>query len=108
MGLMLTSNDALATDIVAAKIMMLNWRQSYLNYIARKVGFREEEIIVDGLQVDDVAHKFELPRIDLPVKAQMIIYQHEYATKFLFCSLDVVKLFQRVTRAYRQEPISTA
>ena len=106
MDLMLTSNDALATDIIAAKIMMLNWKKSYLNYIARKVGFLEEEIVVDGLQVSDVAHKFELPRIDLPVKAQMIIYQHEYATKFLFCSLDVVKLFQRVTRAYRQEPIS--
>jgi uncharacterized protein (DUF362 family) len=108
MDLMLTSNDALAIDIIAAKIMMLNWKQSYLNYIARKVGFLEEEIVVDGLKVGDVAHKFELPRIDLPVKAQMIIYQHEYATKFLFCSLDVVKLFQRVTRAYRQEPISTA
>jgi uncharacterized protein (DUF362 family) len=106
MNLMLTSNDALATDIIAAKIMMLNWKESYLNYIARKVGFQEEAIGVDGLQVSDVAHKFELPRIDLPVKAQMIIYQHEYATKFLFCSLDVVKLFQRVTRAYRQESIS--
>jgi len=106
MNLMLASNDALAIDIIAAKIMMLNWKESYLNYIARKVGFREEAIGVDGLQVSDVAHKFELPRIDLPVKAQMIIYQHEYATKFLFCSLDVVKLFQRVTRAYRQEPIS--
>jgi uncharacterized protein (DUF362 family) len=108
MDLMLASNDALATDITAAKIMMLNWKKSYLNYIAKKTDFQEEAMEVNGLQVSDVAHKFEEPRIDLPVKAQMIIYQHEYATKFLFCSLDVVRLFQRVTRAYRQEPISTA
>jgi len=108
MDLILTSNDALATDITATKIMMLDWKQSYLNYIAKKSGLQAKAIVVDGLQVGDVAHKFEPPRIDLPVKAQMMIYQHEYATKFLFCSLDIVKLFQRVTKAYRQEPVSTA
>jgi uncharacterized protein (DUF362 family) len=105
MDLMLTGNDALAIDITAAKIMKLDWRQTYLNYIAKKSGLQEEAIAVEGLQVSDVAHKFEPPRIDLPVKAQMMIYQHEYATKFLFCSLDIVRLFQRVTKAYRQEPI---
>ena len=39
------------------------------------------------------------------MKAQMIIYQHEYLTKFMFCSLDVVKLFQKVTTAYRGKPV---
>jgi len=105
MNLMLTSNDALATDIVASKIMGLSLKEvSYLNYIARKTGLHEDEIAVHGLRVSDVARRFERPRIDLPVRAQMEIYKHEYLTKVLFCSLDVVKLFQRITNAYRQEP----
>ena len=108
MDLMLTSNDALAIDITAAKIMQLNWKQSYLNYIAKKTGLQEEAIQVEGLQISEVTRRFEPPKIDLPVKAQMMIYQHEYATKFLFCSLDVVKLFQKITRAYRQEPLVIA
>ena len=105
MDLMLTSNDALAIDITAAKIMQLKWKQTYLNYIAEKAGLKDEAITVQGLQVNEVAHRFEPPRIDLPVKAQMEIYQHEYLTKLLFCSLDVVKLFQKITVAYRGEPI---
>jgi hypothetical protein len=63
---------------------------------------------VQGLPIEKVARKFEPPRIDLPVKAQMMIYQHEYLTKMLFCSLDIVRLFQRITVAYRQEPVQTA
>jgi len=55
--------------------------------------------------VSEVAHRFEPPRIDLPVKVQMMIYQHEYLTKALFCSLDIVRLFQKVTMAYRREPV---
>jgi uncharacterized protein (DUF362 family) len=105
MGLMLTGNDALAIDIVAAKVMMLNWKMTYLNYIASKVGLQEEDIDVEGLPITSVTHRFEPPRIDLPVKAQMIIYQHEYLTKALFCSLDIVKLFQKVTMAYRGKPV---
>jgi uncharacterized protein (DUF362 family) len=105
MGLILTGNDALAVDITAAKVMMLNWKETYLNYIAKKTGFNEEEIAVEGLQVNEVAHKFEPPTIDLPVKAQMMIYQHEYLTKALFCSLDIVRLFQKVTMAYRGKPV---
>jgi uncharacterized protein (DUF362 family) len=105
MDLMLTSNDALAIDITAAKIMQLNWKETYLNYIAGKTGLREEEIHVEGLQVSEVARKFDPPRIDLPVKAQMKIYQHEFLTKILFCSLDVVKLFQKITTAYRGKPV---
>ena len=108
MDLMLTSNDALAIDITAAEIMELDWKQTYLNYIAKKVGLQTEAIMVQGLQVNEVRHKFEPPRIDLPVKAQMEIYQHELLTKMLFCSLDVVKLFQKITIAYRGEPIETA
>ena len=108
MDLMLTSNDALAIDITAAEIMELDWKQTYLNYIAKKVGLQTEAIIVEGLHVNEVRRKFELPRIDLPVKAQMKIYQHELLTKMLFCSLDVVKLFQKITIAYRKEPIQTA
>ena len=108
MDLMLTSNDALAIDVIAAEIMQLDWKQCYLNYIAKKTDFSEQAIAVDGLQVSEVAHKFEPPRIDLPVKAQMKIYEHELLTKMLFCSLDVVKLFQKITVAYRQEPIQTA
>jgi uncharacterized protein (DUF362 family) len=108
MGLMLTSNDALAVDIAAAKVMKLNWKETYLGYIANKTGMGEDDIGVEGLPIASVEHKFEPPRIDLPVKAQMMIYQHEYLTKLLFCSLDVVKLFQKVTMAYRQEPVQIA
>lgn len=105
LGLMLTGNDALAIDITAAKIMMLDWTETYLKYIAKKTAFKDSDIQVQGLPVNTVAHKFEPPRIDLPVKAQMMIYQHEYLTKFLFCSLDIVRLFQRVTMAYRGRPV---
>jgi uncharacterized protein (DUF362 family) len=108
MDLMLTSNDALAIDVTAAKIMKLDWQQTYLGYIAKKTSLKESDIAVEGLQVNEVARRFELPRIDLPVKAQMEIYQHEYLTKLLFCSLDVVKLFQKITKAYRREPVQIA
>lgn len=108
MGLILVSNDALAIDITATKIMELNWQQTYLSYIAKKIGLRDEAITIQGLQIDEVAHKFELPKIDLPVKAQIEIYQHEFLTKLLFCSLDVVKLFQKITMAYRREPVQVA
>jgi uncharacterized protein (DUF362 family) len=108
MGLILTGNCALATDIIATKIMGLNWKETYLNYIAQKAGLQEDAISVQGLQIADVARKFEPPKIDLPVKAQMEIYKHEFLTKVFFCSLDVVKLFQKVTIAYRGRPIQTA
>ncbi len=108
MGLIVTGDDALATDIISTKIMGLNWKQTYLNYITKKAGFQEAAIRVEGLQVSEVMYKFEPPRIDLPVKAQMRIYQHEFLTKLLFCSLDVVRLFQKITVAYRGKPIQTA
>jgi len=105
MNLMLTANDALAVDIVATKVMKLDWKEIYLSYIAQKTGFFEESIEVEGLPIYSVARRFELPLIDLPVKAQMMVYQHEYLTKILFCSLDIVKLFQKVTMAYRGKPV---
>ena len=108
MGLILTSNCALATDIIATKIMGLNWKETYLDYIAQKTGLQEDAISVQGLRVSDVARKFEPPKIDLVVKAQMKIYKHEFLTKVFFCSLDVVKLFQKVTIAYRGRPLQTA
>jgi uncharacterized protein (DUF362 family) len=108
MDLMLTGNDALAVDIVSAQVMKMDWKNTYLNYIGNKTGFDAESIKVEGLPIGAIAKRFEPPRIDLPVKAQMLIYQHEYLTKFFFCSLDIVKLFQRVTMAYRQEPVQVA
>ena len=109
MDLMLTSNCALATDVIASKIMGLNMEEiSHLNYIARKTNLHADAITVQGLQVPEVARKFERPRIDLPVKAQMIIYKHEFLTKAFFCSLGVVKLFQKATIAYRGRPIETS
>jgi uncharacterized protein (DUF362 family) len=105
MGLVLTSNDALAMDITAMKVMRLNWKETYLSYIAQKTGLREEAIAVQGLQVREVARRFEPPTIDLPVRAQMEIYKHEFLTKVFFCSLGVVKLFQKITTAYRGRPI---
>lgn len=109
MDLILTSNCALATDIIASKIMGLNVDEiGYLKYIVRKTKIRDNEITVEGLQVPEVARKLERPRIDLPVKAQMIIYKHEFLTKTLFCSLGFVKLLQKATIAYRGRPIATS
>ena len=109
MDLMLTSNCALATDVIASKIMGLKMKEiSYLNYIGRKTNLHDDTITVQGLQVPEVARNFERPRIDLPVKAQMLIYKHEFLTKALFCSLGVVKLFQKATIAYRGRPIETS
>lgn len=106
MNLMLTSNDALAVDLVASRIMGLTLKEiRYLDYITEKEGLQTEDIAVEGVQVQEVARKFKLPRIDLPVKAQMEIYKHEYLTKLFFCSLPVVRIFQKLTVAYRGEPI---
>jgi uncharacterized protein (DUF362 family) len=109
MGLMLTSNCALATDVVATRIMGLKMKEvSYLNYIARKTGLQPDSVKVEGLQITEVARNFKRPRIDLPVKAQILIYRHEYLTKALFCSLGFVRLLQKVTVAYRRKPVETS
>jgi uncharacterized protein (DUF362 family) len=109
MNLMLTSDCALAIDMIALKIMGLSIEEvSYLDYIARKTNLQNDAIVVQGLQVSEVAQKFEHPTIDLPVKAQMVIYNHEFLTKTLFCSLGFVKLLQKATVAYRGRPIETS
>ncbi len=108
MNIVLTSNDALALDIVAARVMKLPWEQTYLNYAARETNLSEGEIAVEGLKVGDVARTFQPPQIDLPVRAQMEIYKHEYLTKLFFCSLPIVKIFQKITVAYRGTPIEPA
>ena len=108
MNLILSSNCTLATDIIATRIMGLDWKETYLNYIAQKTGFLEETVKVHGLQIANVAINFKPPKIDLPVKAQMKIYRHEFLTKILFCSLDIVKLFQKITTAYRGSALQTA
>jgi len=108
MGLILTGNDALATDIVATQIMKLDWKETYLNYAAQQSRLAQTDIVTKGLRISDVARRFKPPTIDLPVKAQMEIYKHEYLTKLFFCSLPVVKLFQKVTVAYRGTPVEPA
>lgn len=108
LDLILTGTDALAVDVVSAQVMGLNWKETYLNYIARQMNLQEKEILIRGLQIPEVKRKFELPRVDLPVKVQMEIYRHEYLTKFFFCSLDVVKLFQKITVAYRGKTVQLA
>jgi len=109
MGLMLTSNCALATDIIATRIMGLKLEEvSYLDYTAKKTGLQPDSVKVEGLQVAEVARNFKRPRIDLPVKAQILIYRHEYLTKALFCSLGFVRLLQKVTVAYRRKPVETS
>lgn len=103
MDLMLTSDCALAADIVATRIMGLNWeRIDYLSHIAEKTGFKEKTIRLSGLQVSDVMRRFERPKMDLAVQAQIKIYESQMLTKLFFSSLDVVKIFQKITVAYRQ------
>ncbi|MGB9914160.1 MAG: DUF362 domain-containing protein [Candidatus Bathyarchaeales archaeon] len=108
MGLMLTSNCALAIDLVAAKIMGLDIEEvDYLRYVAQKENLQADDINVQGLQIAEAMRRFRRPKIDLPVKAQAVIYKHELLTKMFFCSLGFVKLLQRATIAYRGKPIET-
>jgi uncharacterized protein (DUF362 family) len=109
MDLLLTGNCAVAIDLVASKIMGLKLEEiAYLNYIARKTRIGDDSISVQGSQVSEVARNFKRPEMDLPVKAQMLIYKHELLTKALFCSLGFVKLLQKATVAYRGRPIETS
>ncbi|MEM2081870.1 MAG: DUF362 domain-containing protein [Candidatus Bathyarchaeia archaeon] len=106
MGLLLTSNCALAIDLAASKIMGLNLEEvHYLRYIAKKENLQAEDINVQGLKIAEATRRFRRPKIDLPVKAQAVIYRHELLTKMFFCSLGLVKLLQKATIAYRGKPI---
>jgi uncharacterized protein (DUF362 family) len=103
MNLMLTSNSALATDIAAVQVMGLDWNQiSYLSYIAERTDFSEKDLKILGVQIPEVKRNFKQPRIDLAVQAQVRIYRSPILTKIFFSSLDVVKIFQKVTVAYRK------
>jgi uncharacterized protein (DUF362 family) len=103
MDLILTGNDAFAVDITATKLMGIDWREiDYLNHAAQKTGLQTEDIRLTGCRIADYARKFELPRQDLPVQAQLQIYRNPLMTKVFFCQLGVVKLFQKATNAYRK------
>lgn len=103
LNLILTGDNAFAVDVTATKLMGLDWREiDYLSHIAQKTGFQEEDTMLKGCSLCDFARKFELPRIDLVVEAQLRIYRSPLLTKVFFCSLGVVKLFQRATIAYRK------
>ena len=103
MNLILASDDALAVDITATKLMGIDWREiRYLNYAALKTGLGEEQIKLTGCSIADHARMFELPRIDLPVQAQLQIYKSPLLTKILFCQLGLVKIFQKATNTYRK------
>ncbi|MCX8153266.1 MAG: DUF362 domain-containing protein [Candidatus Bathyarchaeota archaeon] len=109
MGLMLTSNCALAIDLVASKLMGLSLEEvDYLRYIAGKENLQVNVINVQGVQITEAARKFRRPKIDLPVKAQAMIYKHELLTKMFFCSLSFVKLLQKATVTYRGKPLEEA
>ena len=103
MNLILTSDDALAADITATKLMGIDWKEiGYLNHAALKTGSGEEQIRLTGCRIADHARRFELPRIDLPVQAQLQIYKSPLLTKVLFCQLGLVKIFQKATNTYRK------
>jgi uncharacterized protein (DUF362 family) len=103
LGLILTGNDALSVDVVATRIMRLEWGKiDYLNYIALKTGFREEEICLSGYALSRCARQFMLPKADLPVRLQALIYRSPFLTKTFFYSQDIAKLLQRATATYRK------
>jgi len=103
MGLILTSRCPLSLDIVAARIMNIDWRRvGHLLYIAEKIGIREENIKTIGCDPDEVTYSFALPEADLPVKLQHKIYEHEFLTKIAFCNSKLIKILQKFINQYRK------
>ncbi len=103
MNLLLTSDDALVVDLTATRLMGIDWRGiGYLNHASEKAGLSENNIEITGCRIEDHARKFELPRLDLPVQAQLQIYKSPLLTKVLFCQLGLVKIFQKATSTYRK------
>jgi uncharacterized protein (DUF362 family) len=103
MNLILTSDDALAVDLTATELMGINWREiGYLKHAAEKSGLSENQIEITGCRIADHVRRFELPRLDLPVQAQLKIYRSPLLTKVLFCQLGLVKIFQKATNMYRK------
>ncbi len=103
LDLILTGNDSFAVDTIATRLMGIDWGEiDYLNYIGRKTDFREEDVRLIGANLLRFSRKFELPRIDLPIEAQLRIYKSPAMTKMFFYSLGVVRIFQKITVTYRK------
>lgn len=102
LDLILTGKNSLAVDVVATKIMKLNWRTvSHLRYIARKTDFEENDLQIIGPSPSEVSRDFVLPPSDLPLKSQIHIFKYPLLTKLLFCSRKTVKILKKLTVAYR-------
>lgn len=105
LDLILASSCALSLDMVAAEIMGLDWRRiDHLNYIASHLGFEEDQIEVEGCRLEEVKRVFALPRMDLPVKMQHMIFRHVFLTKLLFCNRNFIKMCQKLLTYYRRFP----
>ena len=102
-SLVLSSKYPLALDIVATKIMGINWKEiNHLNYIAGKVELKEEDIKAVGYSLTKVRRKFALPVADLPVRLQHEIFKHSFLTKAVFCNSDLIKICQKLLTYYRK------
>lgn len=104
-SLILSSKSPLALDIVATKIMGIDWKKiNHLNYIAGKVEVKEEDIKAVGCNLTKVRRKFVLPTADLPVRLQHEIFKHSFLTKAVFCNSDLIKICQKLLTYYRKLP----
>lgn len=103
LDLILASKNALAVDVVATKIMKLNWRRvEHLKYIAQKTDFDENDLKIIGPSISEISQSFVLPSADLPMESQFRIFRYPWLTKILFCSPQTVKILQKMTLAYRE------
>jgi len=103
MGLILASVCPLSLDIVAAKIMDIDWREvGHLFYIAEKIGLKEENIKTIGCDPTEVTRSFALPEEDLPVRLQHKIYAYELLTKIAFSNSKLIKILQKFINQYRK------
>lgn len=103
--LILSSKCSLALDMVATKIMGINWKEiTHLNYIAGKFELKEENVKAVGYPITNARRKFALPTADLPVKLQHEIFKHSFLTKTLFCNPKFIRLCQKTLTYYRKLP----
>lgn len=101
MNLILASECPLALDIIATEIMGLDWREiSHLNQIVQRTKIERRNIKVTGYEAE-YSCKFTPPIIDLPVKLQLKIYEHEVLTKLIFSSPEITKILQKIVSYYR-------
>ncbi len=103
--LILSSKCPLALDMVATKIMGIDWKEiNHLHYIARKVELKEEDVKTVGYDIAKIRRKFALPIADFPVRLQHEIFKHDFLTKTLFCNSNFIKLCQKLLVYYRKLP----